>query len=74
MSEELKPCPFCGGEAEIISGSEFRDFVSEPIDELFFVKCSKCYVPTALFPSPQEARKAWNRRVDAGNTKGGEVV
>lgn len=48
----LKPCPFCGGEAErteCLSG--------------VFVQCHKCWVSTNVFSSQGAAARAWNRRV-----------
>lgn len=38
---ELKPCPFCGGEAEIVSGSVF-------IYKAVKVKCKRCVACTDL--------------------------
>ena len=50
MTDEIKPCPFCGGEAEY-------DNDTGPRDESFteFYCCKDCY---AKAPS----LKAWNRR------------
>ena len=51
MSDELKPCPFCGGKAEIISGVGF-----------FCVSCSFCCGETNLYNTKQDAIYAWNKR------------
>ncbi len=63
MSKEisLKPCPFCGSDAEFeIQDEMFRD----PDDELIhMVICRICCVNTGWFPSPETAAKAWNTRV-----------
>lgn len=56
---KLKPCPFCGGEAEIklVFGN-------------FTVCCSSCHCAIIPFPysdSPLDVSvKAWNRRVNGG--------
>jgi len=50
MSEELKPCPFCGGHAEHI----YYDGSS--------VICASCDVQTQVFATEQEAIEAWNQR------------
>lgn len=50
-NSELKPCPFCGGEAEIVSNR--------------FVKCKDCRSRTwTLFPTLDESIKAWNTRAE----------
>jgi len=52
---ELKPCPFCGGEAEV------KFFLGN-----YFVACKGC--PGSTFPykgmTEEEAVEAWNRRAD----------
>ena len=60
MTEELKPCPFCGGEAHMI-----RDkLTTSPKREIYYrVVCSKCPCVIGVFMYEDEAVEAWNRRV-----------
>ena len=64
--QELKPCPFCGGEVEI-----------ECIDkEYFYISCENCCSSTsfgivfedgtAAEATKAESIEAWNRRADNG--------
>ncbi|MBR1602110.1 MAG: Lar family restriction alleviation protein [Synergistaceae bacterium] len=46
----LKPCPFCGGEAEM-----------KGTDTLCFVQCKNCY-SCSMFSTPEEAAYAWDNR------------
>ena len=46
----LEPCPFCGGNAEIM-GSAF-----------YWVRCESCGVETKGFHHKWQAVDAWNRR------------
>lgn len=60
MSEELKPCPFCGGEARIIA---------KPYEPKVFVGCDDdtCLGFSGLgwlYDSEKEATEAWNRRAE----------
>lgn len=51
----LKPCPFCGGKAELIELSK-RDY---------YVQCRKCKVEQGkVYRAKQTAIKAWSRRAD----------
>jgi Lar family restriction alleviation protein len=65
MPEQLKPCPFCGGDAEC-------DTVPGATGVQHFVSCaeSKCvgfvYSPWITFARESDAIAAWNRR--AGGT------
>lgn len=52
-TEELLPCPFCGGEAHIITA------VGES-----WVLCDKCKATTEAHTSRQFAIAAWNRRAN----------
>ena len=49
----LLPCPFCGGEAKIITSSP-SNYTS--------VVCRQCLAKTAIFMDQRRARSAWNRR------------
>ena len=51
---DLKPCPFCGGEAKAFS---FRD--GETI-----VYCEDCEIETPMFTAMKYAIEAWNRRAN----------
>lgn len=54
---ELKPCPFCGGEAHIRQNGN-RVFP--------WVVCSDCIASTRVYDSVEEAIEAWNRRAGDG--------
>lgn len=60
MSEELKPCPFCGGEAEIrpvtMPDGNVRQYVSCLNDS--------CGAASGLFGMDCYAVDAWNRRAE----------
>lgn len=56
---DLKPCPFCGGEAQRSSNVAYdnqADF------EWFEVKCPECGCSTAMYATTSEAIEAWNAR------------
>ena len=61
---ELKPCPFCGGEAEIRAGG--NGGFNAP--KLAFVQCRLCGAKTANIPvsadyaAKDEAANYWNQR------------
>lgn len=51
---KLKPCPFCGGEAEV--------WVSDVTDRAI-VYCTVCDAQIRIRQNEQEAIEAWNHRV-----------
>ncbi len=53
MTEKLKPCPFCGGEAVLISNKE---------EQLYSVECKNCDCGTCDHLGAEIAVEAWNRR------------
>ena len=62
---DLKPCPFCGGEARIRTGVTS----GVPKSSKAIVICQKCLASTDLFCDKEgdakfvfEAIEAWNRR------------
>lgn len=66
MTEELKPCPFCGGKAYTV-----RDYISTDdvvAYEDFYVAhwCSLMpqRIVTRKFLTEEQAIAAWNRRAD----------
>lgn len=61
--DELKPCPFCGGEAEPFKDACFCAEDGTMYEIKWFVGCTDC---PALVSGETEvdAIAAWNRRVD----------
>ena len=58
-SDELLPCPFCGGEAVVRRGN---------VSKLYYVRCSNiecAALPiTDGFSTEGQAARAWNRRAE----------
>ena len=61
MSEDLKPCPFCGGEAALAI-DEFTDNDNSCVREIYSVQCCNCIACTKWDASSDNAIAAWNRR------------
>ena len=57
---ELKPCPFCGGEA--IRLIDFDDEYERVYLES--IHCRSCHARVAWQETAEEAAEAWNRRVE----------
>ena len=53
MDEKLKPCPLCGGEADLKRGLYVIDN---------YVMCRACKTKTTLYNTKDEAIKRWNTR------------
>ena len=60
MTEELKPCPFCGGAAHITDKTINEE--SRNMDTPALVDCADCGAGGAPQDSIVEAIKAWNTR------------
>lgn len=58
MKDKLKPCPFCGGEAEVKTNYEYGKARGA------FVFCIKCDMTSRIYSTRQYAIKVWNRRVE----------
>lgn len=56
MSLELRRCPFCGGEAEIIEVKEW--------EQVYYAECDDCHIRTVLKYDREEAIADWNARVE----------
>lgn len=52
---ELRPCPFCGGNAEF-------DYVEIRLKWFTKVKCKTCKGQTNIYKDEESAVEAWNRR------------
>lgn len=61
---ELKPCPFCGGEAHIIKQICLDNgFVSYEVSHSELNCCMKIKSDT-VYHIPEEAARAWNKRAE----------
>jgi Lar family restriction alleviation protein len=61
MDNELKPCPFCGGEATLWKIRE----TDGPYYRPYHILCG-CGGRVGWFEEKKEAIDAWNRRVNDG--------
>lgn len=57
---EIKPCPFCGGEAEVIESDH---------SGTFFCWCDSCETRGNYYDTGAEAIEAWNKRTVLTCTK-----
>ena len=67
-NKELLPCPFCGGEAEVLDYPEVKAYC---------VACLECGVETLIYSSKEKVIKNWNTRtnkIPVGNGKDYTVV
>lgn len=63
MANELKPCPFCGGKAELsAAGWKCKDK-----QERYIVRCEKCWTSRCTMPKHlNRAIALWNERAEDG--------
>lgn len=54
----LLPCPFCGGEAEMLTAESMHG------GNLYGVMCNCCACRTDVFDNEAEAIAAWNTRAE----------
>lgn len=56
MDNNLKPCPLCGGEAEL------HDSQRNPRVPMWWVRCKLCGATSATHSTKEKAVAAWNWR------------
>ena len=61
MSNELKPCPFCGGEADL---EHYTVGSWDDPEDRYDVNCLSCLASIESKSTEAEAIEAWNRRAD----------
>ena len=61
MDKQLNPCPFCGGEAEIIKEYDCMACIT-----IYFIECSKCKASLYGGANKEKEIEKWNRRVNNG--------
>lgn len=72
MADDLKPCPFCGGDAELDTQRAYRELVSGKIAHSVAVYCRVCNADMSVDPDEcfagdasiarAEMIDAWNNR------------
>ena len=65
IEPKLKPCPFCGGEAELThtNDNNHYPFVRCKYGAYLKPKCMANMYPWLNYKTDEEAIEAWNRRV-----------
>ena len=61
--KDLKPCPFCGGQAKVVKVKEQHNGIWL---DMFAVECQgeECYISTRQCKKAETMIKRWNRRVN----------
>lgn len=63
--DELKPCPFCGGKAQLVAAKKTWDSIRKVEISGWRVVCNDCKAETTLEVREVAVNK-WNRRDDNG--------
>lgn len=65
IMQELKNCPFCGGNASHVYDPEgIEDTMGRKW--AYTISCDRCAASTGLCFSREQATKTWNRRTNNG--------
>lgn len=70
MSDNIKPCPFCGGEAELDTRLHYRDLRHGVVERAVSVYCRQCSaeitvcVPDVPDITGEQVIEMWNKRSD----------
>jgi hypothetical protein len=71
VSDDLKPCPFCGGEAEYGSHQRGSPGAWEnETDHWVFCTSEGCCVHMGMYESTHQATAAWNTRTTLTEIEG----
>lgn len=62
---DLKPCPFCGGEA-ILENVVFQLTVDGNSLEECYIYCPECDFESGVYSEPKFIVEKWNRRAENG--------
>lgn len=74
MADELKPCPFCGEEAQLYSMKQEKRKVNGVYYKVATIRCTgMCTAQVSQAgcsenKAYENAAKMWNRRAEDGNT------
>ena len=60
MSEQLKPCPFCGSEGKVFFNDEACYHGG---NGTYYIACAECTSRGKSGNDKQQAIEAWNRRI-----------
>ena len=69
MSDDLKPCPFCGGDAELDTRQSYRNISTGNLETAIAIYCLGCGVHQSICRGdvpdvePEMVVELWNRRV-----------
>lgn len=69
MSEELKPCPYCGGKAELVPCRYLPTTVAGEFYKAVLVQCLMCPAEMASMPMDEDGSKVAERLTAKWNTR-----